>query len=104
MSKPGGIALPASAIIKAAQLAARRAVVLHERLNVALADLEARVLADREERQLVLRRLNELARAEKGAQDQPPVVSTYTTVGGIDRNDPILAWSSLHQAAGLWNE
>ena len=24
-----------------------------------------------------------------------------TGVGGIDRDDPILAWASLHQAAGL---
>ncbi len=37
-------------------------------------------------------------------EEESSSAAAYVTMGGIDRNDPILAWSSLHQAAGLWNE
>ena len=30
--------------------------------------------------------------------------STKKKISGIDRNDPILQWGLLHQAAGLWVE
>eukprot|EP01034_Spumella_vulgaris_P024326 gene24326-30649_t len=113
MNKPGGVALPAAVIVKAAQTAARRAESLHVKLAVALEELEVVVLKEREIRQELLRKHNaynfEQQRRQLGesgaAMDVEGVAaSNYVTVGGIDRNDPILAWSSLHQAAGLWNE
>lgn len=116
MNKPGGLALPAAFIVKAAQTAARRADALHRTLATALEVLEAKVLVDRELRQEQLRKRNVLlqrkqqeeARARGDSsrmeEEQTSTTGTYLTRGGIDRNDPILAWSSLHQAAGLWNE
>ncbi len=101
--------MPAAVIVKAAQTAARRAESLHEKLAVALEELEAVVLKEREQRQELLRQHNafnfEQQRRQLGeGMDVDAAASSYVTVGGIDRNDPILAWSSLHQAAGLWNE
>lgn len=118
MNKPGGVALASEVIVRAAKVAVRRAEALHEKLAVALAELETTVLADRERRQETLRILNSHARQEKEKRDGADMQgvdssssssggsdpTAYVTVGGIDRNDPILAWSSLHQAAGLWNE
>jgi hypothetical protein len=110
MNKPGGVALPAAVIVKAAQTAARRAEALHEKLAVALEELEVVVLKEREQRQELLRQHNafnfeqQQRQLGEGMDVETTGANNYVTVGGIDRNDPILAWSSLHQAAGLWNE
>lgn len=112
MNKPGGVALSSDIILKAAQIANQRAVVLHQKLAAALNELEAQVLVDREKRQELLRARHAYmmkiqASNEGNGSSSAMDVSSGTgiiTKGGIDRNDPILAWASLHQAAGLWNE
>lgn len=127
--KPGGVALPALVIVEAVALAAARASRLHEALGAALAALELTVERERELRLEHLRIALAQAQARpappcdgtegvaggagkdkdgadvamsSGGDDvvsQP--VQGVMTKGGIDRDDPMLAWASLHQAAAL---
>lgn len=104
-------------ILQAAKIANECAAMLHHKLNLAVAALEADVQAQRERDLAIMQKYNQLAAL---AEPVPAaVVATKTQEGertgdngkkskkdkaavGIDRNDPILQWSTLHQAAGLW--
>jgi hypothetical protein len=114
VSKPGGVSLPVSALMEAANLALRKVQYLHLRLNEALAELESKIVIEREERQVVLREYNARVVAEKHNRktllhstgidgvdemeiDDMEDDSAEFTVGGIDRNDPILQWTNLHK-------
>ena len=110
VSKPAGRGLTTSIIVQAAKLASARALVLHSLLNNAILALEATVKADRERQLLVMQTYNLHIQAKNsklvsnaasaGKEEVKPKKDKHAV--GIDRNDPILQWSTLHQAAGLW--
>lgn len=116
VSKPAGRGLTTSIIVQAAKLASARALVLHSRLNAAILALEEDVKAERERQLLIMQTYNQHVQANSFAQSTSAssLGSTSKTPAaadkraqkekhaGIDRNDPILQWSTLHQAAGLW--
>jgi hypothetical protein len=108
--------MAASTIVKAAKAASLRAALLHQSLAGALQTLDKSVLQEREQRLIILRTYNQL---EQRKAERIRAVTSVTAVtlvtstskagnkgkfasGGIDRNDPILEWSKLHQPAGLW--
>lgn len=117
MNKPAGRGLSAKIVVQAAKIAGARATMLHHKLNEAIATLEAEVQAQRERDLAIMQKYNQLT-----ALAEPVLVAAVTSTqergaagdesgkkskkekaaAGIDRNDPILQWSSLHQAAGLW--
>lgn len=79
--------------------------------------LEVEVLKEREESQEALRKYKEAVHlmSRKVASDRSQFTSDGNVsmdidatddlrIAGIDRNDPILAWSSLHKAATLREE
>ncbi|KAJ1431957.1 ribosomal protein S5 domain 2-type protein [Ochromonadaceae sp. CCMP2298] len=109
--KPAGRGLSAATIVKAAKAASQRALLLHQSLAAALQTLEQSVAQERERRQITQRTYNQLEQERHGwAGTKATVTFTATksdkkgkfSSGGIDRNDPILEWSKLHQPAGLW--
>ena len=118
MNKPAGRGLSANIVVQAAKIAGARAAMLHQKLNEAIAALEADVQAQRERELAVMQKFNQLsALAEPvvvavvkntqevgtgGAEGTGKKSKKEKAAVGIDRNDPILQWSSLHQAAGLW--
>jgi hypothetical protein len=122
LSKPAGRGLSASTVVHAARIASARAAFLHQRLSAALAELEERVKVERALQLEVMQRYNQQVqkqqvqasgRAGAGVRegsksiDEVKAAAEVTRkdnalAAGIDRNDPILQWSSLHQAAGLW--
>lgn len=109
VSKPGGVALPADTVITAAALCARYVQVLHDALAAALGQLEEQVLQQRALRQEVLRRQQALRAAAVGSGKQESEgvqmeVEELQVMTGVDRNDPILQWANLHQAARLRGE
>ena len=108
--KPGGLALDVSTILELTQIASKRAAYLHILLRDALVELEIQVQAERAARLEILRviaqdRLRQQLESNKdsdnnkmqteGGQNYDP----SRTSGGIDRDDPILAWGKLHQAS-----
>lgn len=122
LNKPAGRGLTASTVVQAAKVASARAAFLHQRLSAALGELEERVKVERALQLEVMQRYNQLVSKQQGGLSQGQgttglagPVSEAASAGkerpserkdkqavGIDRNDPILQWSSLHQAAGLW--
>ena len=89
-------------------MATERAEVLHALLRDSLAQLEVEVVAARTVR------LDKVRAQREGTFDYENNVENkmsshmdvsgvddYTGGGGIARDDPMLAWASLHQAAGL---
>lgn len=109
MSKPAGRGLTTSIIVQAAKLASARAMVLHSKLNDAMVALEESVKAERERQLLVLQTYNmhiqsnsKESSSKSSAEVEAKKSKKDKLVVGIDRNDPILQWSTLHQAAGLW--
>jgi len=82
---------------------------LHGKLNEAILALEEQVKTDRERQLLVMQNYNvhiqsktkPSAGAASEVKDEKKAKKDKAMVG-IDRNDPILQWSTLHQAAGLW--
>jgi hypothetical protein len=107
MVKPGGCSLPVEHIVKATKLAAQRSAALHEELVKALAELDRNYLQDREISLNNLRRWTHQQQQRvvvptvEGASQPTQAVAPLSTMGGIDRSDPILAWANTHQAAGL---
>lgn len=104
MSKPGGVALPAEAVLQAAALCTRHIPTLHSTLQKALNDLESQVVQDRLQRQEVLRKYLLLVREQQSTNEEDSEKMEVQTeavpeVTGVDRNDPILQWANLHQAA-----
>ena len=117
LMKPGGVSLSADTIVKATRMAAERAVSLHTALEKALAALEVRMAVERDTKLERLRKIRasqqRLLRQQQ--QQQPAGDMEVETdgdgahgwgqgppggeVGGIDRDDPILQWNLLHNAA-----
>jgi hypothetical protein len=98
-------------------------MMLHARLDAAIADLEARVKVQREQELLVMQKYNMLLSqqglsgngvsvpsAAAGSGVAPGAVKVVRSkkekqaVGGIDKDDEILQWGMLHKAAGLPEE
>jgi hypothetical protein len=102
-------------------------MMLHARLDAAIADLEARVKTQREQELLVMQRYNMLQNQQPGqsgagagsagsaavgggAGALPGTVKVVKSkkerqaAGGIDKDDEILQWGMLHKAAGLPEE
>ena len=122
ISKPGGLGLHARTIVQAAHLAHARAEQLHHRLEAAIAELEQLVLVKREQKLETMRKFRALQEEQRQKKlflnrrqqdsagemdvDAPSTASaaaaTAAGITGIDRSDPILQWSKLHEAAGLW--
>lgn len=106
--KPGEVAVTASVILRATQMATDRAQSLHERLHDALTQLETEVAEQRAQRLEKLRAVRSAAFSgsaqQQGGASSGSSSSSAAVIagaGGIDRDDPMLAWASLHQAAGL---
>jgi hypothetical protein len=101
-------------------------MMLHARLDAAIADLEARVRSQREQQLLVMQRYNMLQNQQQGQSGAgvsggsvsaavgtgvaPGAVKVVKSkkekqgAGGIDKDDEILQWGMLHKAAGLPEE
>ena len=106
------MAVTAAVILKAAKLATDRATDLHTILRNALIQLESDVIAERTIRleKIRLQREKIFDSTRQNIQNDEMDVSTLADhvevevdvgAGGISRDDPMLAWASLHQAAGL---
>ena len=117
LSKPAGRGLTAVHIVHAAKIASVRAALLHTKLNIAIDQLEERVKTQRQKELVVLQTLNQhntsnttintnstSSNPNKPTKSKSEKTKIPAQAVGIDRNDPILQWSSLHQAAGLWEE
>jgi len=103
--KPGQVAVTASVVLKAAKIATNRANALHEILDHELKVLEDTVIEERTERLQKIRILNEKSFNNREIffnDDNIGVNMGGVNIGGggIDRDDPMLAWASLHQAVG----
>jgi hypothetical protein len=106
MYKPGGAAVSAPLLVAAARLADTRAMSLHALLATALAELEAAVLAERASRLNMLRKriLKDTTLTLREGEAELTAAAAAVAVassGGINRDDPILMWDNLHQAAAL---
>jgi len=103
--KPGGVSVPAEAVLEAAKMASQRAETLHAVLQAGLQVLEQNVEGDRRTRLEALRAARaetaaaEAAAAAAAAEGSMQVVDMKADDGGIDRDDPVLSWSMLHRAA-----
>ncbi len=102
ISKPGGVSVPVDAIMKATNICLKKVQYLHQRLDEALASLEAQVDIRRTERQETLRKFNALVNVKKSVSilddmDVEDIDEEEDNVAGIDRDDPILQWSNLHK-------
>ena len=104
------MAVTAAVILKAAKLATDRATDLHTILRNALIQLESDVITERTIRleKIRLQREKMFDFNRQNIENNEMNISTSTDhvdvdvgVGGIARDDPMLAWASLHQAAGL---
>ena len=119
LSKPAGRGLTAVHIVHAAKIASVRAALLHTKLHLAIDQLEERVKSQRQKELVILQTLNQHHNTSNTATNTSTTASNNPNkptksksektkipaqAVGIDRNDPILQWSSLHQAAGLWEE
>ncbi len=113
VSKPAGRGLTTSIIVQAAQIASARARMLHERLNIAILALEEAVKTDRERQLTIMQKYNMHLQQQNGTTNNGVGKNETSSAReekknkkdksalGIDRNDPILQWSTLHKAAGL---
>jgi len=100
VSKPGGISLPAQLIMKAASICSKKVELLHKQFSIALQQLEEQVIAEREVRLEKIRKyrvIQEAMESENAMEDGSNRIEVVNTKGGIDRNDPILQWSYLHE-------
>ena len=106
------MAVTAAVILKAAKLATDRATDLHTILRNALIQLESDVITERTIRLEKIRLQREkmfdfnrqnIENNEMNISNSADHVDVDVDVGvgGIARDDPMLAWASLHQAAGL---
>jgi hypothetical protein len=101
----------AAVILKAAKMATDRAENLHAILRDSLAQLELDVVAERNIRLEKVRARREKSfdtdgygrggKMDIAEESTGSGTETGTGAGGIARDDPMLAWASLHQAAGL---
>lgn len=108
MTKLGGCSLPVDILLKATKLAGHRAEVLHEKLAIALAEVEEECIAERDAQLDNLRTYNAQKFNTGGASSSvasaaaaAAAAALASTKGGIDRNDPILQWDNTHKAAVL---
>ena len=104
MNKPGGVALPVQSILRATRLCLKKVSQLHQSLTVALNELETKELLDREARRETARllRLTESKQLRnRDTSSEMAIDEVALTVGGIDRNDPILDWGNLHNPVSL---
>ena len=88
-------------------------MMLHERLNIAILALEDTVKTERERQLTIMQKYNMHVQQQNGSNNQLSNQSNANSAKeekkskndksalGIDRNDPILQWSTLHKAAGL---
>ena len=115
INKPGKAAISSSIVLHATKIATERASVLHGILNTALQQLETDVILERSVRLDKLRIFSNTINNDPSKNNfvngnvvDGTVICVGDSVGvvavgggGIDRDDPMLAWTSLHQAAGL---
>jgi hypothetical protein len=102
VSKLGGVSLPANMIMKAASLCSKKVELLHQYFTDAMRELEEQVFAEREVRLEKMRQYRSIQDASSANNAMEEDVSeAINTFGGIDRNDPILQWSLLHQPVNL---
>ncbi len=100
--------MPVEAVLRAAAVCAGRISALHEALRAALQRLESRVLTQRAQRQEWLRQQKQqvVAKTSQAGEDlmdlQDEAGSTESwAFTGVDRDDPILRWTNLHQPVQL---
>ena len=85
--------------VQVTKTASARAQELHGKLNEAIAALEESIL---EERQRRLEALRKLHAAPTGLSDKTDSTSIAKATGVyLMADDPILQWSSLHQAVNV---
>ena len=101
--KSGGVPLPVPVLLEAAKLAVQVSSGLHGRLEASLAEVETQVVQERERRLAILQAISsEQLSSSIGMEEAGEVGGAAVGLseeGGIDRNDPILGWSLLHQPA-----
>lgn len=100
LSKPGGVSLPVATLLDAAALCSQHISTLHHVLQDALNKLDDEVVRSRIARQEVLRRIAQTTVSDIDSNMEVEGRNA-TGVQGVDRNDPILQWKNLHQAAPL---
>lgn len=103
--KPGGQSLSVDIIMKAMNLASARIHSLHKTLQITLNDVENRIQQeniDQLEQMRIFRHHNNSIISQNASKDMEieEDVRNLATIG-IDRDDPMLAWSNLHQPASL---
>jgi exosome complex RNA-binding protein Rrp42 (RNase PH superfamily) len=98
--KTGEVSIPPYIIMKAANLAIIRAQTLHSMLSNSLTILDEEVDSQRAIRLEKMRQKYEIM-TERNNDCNVTNIEEMQLGGGhhIDRNDPILAWDSLHQAS-----
>lgn len=102
--KPGGVSVSVRTVLQATALASARAAVLHQLLAESLRALEDQVRADRTSRLELLRKVHQLGLRSAVASDSGPSVGVANASkpggprAGVDRDDPMLQWASLHSA------
>lgn len=102
--KPGGVKVSVPIVLQATALASNRATMLHQLLAESLRTLEEKVKADRAMRLEVLRKVHQLSlrsAEEKESLTSSGEIGNLKLAGagaGVDRDDPILKWDSLHSA------
>jgi hypothetical protein len=101
VSKLGGISLPASMIMKAAMICSKKVELLHQYFHAAMKELEEQVVVEREARLEKMRQYRAMQEATESNNAMMEDYEPITTKGGIDRDDPILQWSFLHEPVSL---
>lgn len=102
--KPGGLSVSVPTVLQATALASARAAVLHQLLAESLRALEDQVRTDRISRLELLRKVHQLGLRSAVASDSGPSVGVANASkpggprAGVDRDDPMLQWASLHSA------
>ena len=111
MSKPGGISLPTELIMNAALICSKKVEWLHKQFSLALQQLEEQTVMEREIRLETIRKYrameesrvlsNQMESEEYHSNSNGEENSSSNVIGGIDRNDPILQWSYLHEPVSI---
>lgn len=110
--KPGGVGVTSSLLIQGAGLAATRAIALHSQLSASLVQLEEAMDVMRRDRLKLLQSLRSESMQGLGDSFGEALQiggerlvdygsSSSASDFGIHRDDPMLAWTSLHQAAAV---
>jgi hypothetical protein len=104
--KQGGVSLPVLEITRTTHIVLQRIEILHQKLTQCLAELETKVLREKETRLEKTKLYLEQSRLLKAGESDDTMEVDQKAVEeqtGIDKNDPILQWSNLHYSVPIKN-